>query len=52
MEHSKHPNYRNENIETEHLNNMQINRVLMLKNSLLESVKDSEKLVERIKRQN
>ena len=42
MEHSKDPNYKNENTEIKYLNNMQKNnnkkppRILMLKNNLLE----------------
>ena len=34
MENLKHPNYKNENIETKYLNKMQRNRFLKVKNSL------------------
>ena len=37
MENLKHPTYKNENIETKYLNNVQRNRFLKIKNNLLES---------------
>ena len=39
MENSKHSNYRNENIETKYLNNMQKTRFLKVKNNLFEMEK-------------
>ena len=47
MENSKHSNYKNENIDTKYLNNMQKALFLKVKNSLLELEKDFIELKER-----
>ena len=44
MENSKHSNYKNKNIETKYLNDMQKTRFLKVKNSLLELEKDFTEL--------
>ena len=47
MENSKHSNYKNENIDTKYLNNMQKALFLKVKNSLLELEKDFIELEDR-----